>query len=160
MEETTKVSPKVRVLNAAIEAVKSAKDIASAVKALEELKVNPIGHGGVATNVDEISVKDKDGNVVYIQDSISGLWFPVENFAKMSKGKLGYKRVHKAIDQARTKFNTSLTKEKNAVTQAWLNGEISEADAKRKIKELDAKKFDVDAVVKTLQGGLKDRPKV
>jgi len=64
--------------------------------------------GGATVNLDEVTRKDKDGNIVEIQCSVSGAWLPAtkEFFYedKAGKGINGLKRLSRQAESIRKHF--------------------------------------------------------
>ena len=150
---TNKQSPKVMLINRAIEAVRNTKTIDEAVKALEALKVSS---GRTSTNYDEITVQDKDGKVTHIFCTASKLWFPVTEFGK-ANNKIGFSPINKKIKMAVSKFNKSKKDSISALTSDFMSGAVEAGEYKSSLSKLQNSTFDVKSV--TLTGGSTVKPK-
>jgi len=106
--------------------------------------------GGASVNIDEVTRKDGDGNIVEILCSVSGVWLPAtEEFFyadKSGKGINGLKRVSKQGESVRKKHNKAISASEKAIMQDIIDGAIDATEAKEKLEELKASKPDYSSV--------------
>ena len=122
------------------------------VKVLEGL-AQPANGG---TTIEAVT---KDGVVVSIKDTISGLWFPVSEFPK-AKNSVGYMPKNKHLTRAQKEFNKAIAEEKASILAQWtMEGSLTDEQAKKALLALEKKEFNLqDAINKLEVKGTKEAP--
>lgn len=112
--------------------------------------------GGKTVDLSEVTTVDKKGQVLTMEDSISGVWLEatLENFYedKTGKGIVGtdgasLKRVSKIAYSLQTKAKKALAASKQGIFDDVLEGNLAPEDGKAKIAELTAAPVDYTSVV-------------
>jgi hypothetical protein len=111
------------------------------VEALTEI-LEPKG-GGPVMDIDAVTKKDDQGNIVEIQCSLSGVFLPAteEYFYadKSGKSKLnGLKRNSRQADKIKKAHEKSVATSEKAIMEDMLSGSLSPEEATKKVTKLRA----------------------
>lgn len=110
--------------------------------------------GGASVNIDEVTKKDANGNIVEIQCAVSGVFLPAtaEYFYedKGGKGINGLKRLSRQAEAIRKQHTKVLTTTEKAIMADVLDGTLSPEDAKAKVDAARALKPDYSSVSATV----------
>lgn len=109
--------------------------------------------GGASVNIDEVTKKDSNGNIVEMMCSVSGVFLPAtaEFFYedKAGKGINGLKRLSRQAEGIRKQHIKVLTATEKAIMADVLEGAITAEDAKAKVEAARALKPDYSSVSAT-----------
>lgn len=125
------------------------------VQKVVDLSLKPGTFGGNTVDLDKVTKKDSDGNIIEILCNVSGKWLPasVEYFYEDLSGKskivvdgVALKRLSRQAEGIRKKFIASQTKESQAITNKVINGELDREEAKELLAELASRQPDFSEV--------------
>jgi len=104
-------------------------------------------------------IKNDKGEVSYIKDTLSNLWFPVDKFPKTNTP-FGFRPQHKELVKHRNIFYSGIDNKIKNIQEKAINGDISIDEARRQINTLKNKKWDVRVAIQELNlKGSKEPPK-
>lgn len=110
---------------------------------------------GASVNLDEVTRKDEDGNIVEIQCAVSGAWLPasLDYFYedKTGKGPVGtdgvaLRRLSRQAEQIRKQAAKTLAATEKAIMADVLDGVMTPEEGKAKLEEAKAVKPDYSSV--------------
>lgn len=107
--------------------------------------------GGPVLNIDEVTHKDANGNIVEIQCSLSGVFLPAteEYFYadKSGKSKLnGLKRNSRQADKIKKAHEKQVATSEKAIMEDMLSGDLKPEEATKKVTKLRESKPDYSTV--------------
>lgn len=109
---------------------------------------------GASVNIDEVTRKDEQGNIIEIMCSLSGVFLPatIDFFYedKTGKGINGLKRLSRQAEGVRKQHIKTLATNKNAIMANVLDGVITPEEGKAKLKKAEAIKPDFSIVTAEL----------
>jgi len=97
--------------------------------------------GGAPLNIADITVKDEEGNLTHIFDSVLKLWVPLlneegeDNFYVKEDTELGYSRFSRAAEKKRKDNEKAYKATKDAVFTDLMAGDIDQESAKTLMDE-------------------------
>jgi hypothetical protein len=124
-------------------------ELVAGIKAILEPK-----SGAKSINIDEVTKKDEEGNIVAILDTLTGLWLPAddETFYVDKSGKgipvgdIHLKRVSKAAYAILSKHKKANAASKEAIFGDVLEGVISPEEGKQLVEDIEASEPDYSAL--------------
>jgi len=138
---------------------KVAKNVAEKVLKVIDTYLEP-KKGGMTVNLEDVVIRDKEGNITHIQDSISGVFLPAttEYFYEAKTGGIevngvALRRHSRAAEKIRKEFEKTIKASEKAIMQDVLDGKLKPEEGKAKIEALRAKKPDYSAIAK-LEGAI------
>ena len=109
---------------------------------------------GASVNIDEVTRKDDEGNIVEIMCSVSGVFLPAtkEFFYedKQGKGINGLKRLSRQAESIRKQHIKTLNATEKAIMADVFDGVLTPEEGKAKLEEVKATKPDYSTVTAEL----------
>lgn len=106
--------------------------------------------GGATINVDEVTQKDKKGNIISLQCSVSGVFLPAtkEYFYedKTGRGVVGLRRLSRKAESIRKAHLKAIAAKEKAIMDDVLSGAVTADKANDLIAEIKKEKPDYSAV--------------